>query len=49
MSSIGFGVQQRGEIRAKGYNPHLLAMTATPIPRTLALTFLWRSGHHVDP
>jgi len=34
-----FGVQQRGEIRAKGYNPHLLAMTATPIPRTLALTF----------
>ena len=33
-----FGVQQRGEIRAKGYNPHLLAMTATPIPRTLALT-----------
>ena len=34
-----FGVQQRSEIRAKGYNPHLLAMTATPIPRTLALTF----------
>ncbi len=33
-----FGVQQRGEIRAKGYNPHLLAMSATPIPRTLALT-----------
>lgn len=33
-----FGVQQRGEIRSKGYNPHLLAMSATPIPRTLALT-----------
>ena len=33
-----FGVQQRNEIRSKGYNPHLLAMTATPIPRTLALT-----------
>ena len=33
-----FGVRQRGDMRAKGYNPHLLAMTATPIPRTLALT-----------
>ena len=33
-----FGVRQRGEIRAKGYHPHLLALTATPIPRTLALT-----------
>lgn len=33
-----FGVQQRGEIRSKGYNPHLLAMSATPIPRSLALT-----------
>ncbi len=33
-----FGVRQRGEIRAKGYNPHLLAMSATPIPRSLALT-----------
>ena len=33
-----FGVRQRSEMRAKGFNPHLLAMTATPIPRTLALT-----------
>jgi ATP-dependent DNA helicase RecG len=33
-----FGVVQRGTLRAKGENPHLLVMTATPIPRTLALT-----------
>lgn len=33
-----FGVQQRGIIRQKGDNPHLLTMTATPIPRTVALT-----------
>lgn len=33
-----FGVEQRGLLRGKGQNPHLLVMTATPIPRTLALT-----------
>ncbi len=33
-----FGVQQRGALRRKGRNPHLLVMTATPIPRSLALT-----------
>jgi ATP-dependent DNA helicase RecG len=33
-----FGVEQRGALRGKGANPHLLIMTATPIPRTLALT-----------
>lgn len=33
-----FGVEQRGIIRGKGSNPHLLTMTATPIPRTIALT-----------
>ncbi|MBI4213117.1 MAG: ATP-dependent DNA helicase RecG [Chloroflexi bacterium] len=33
-----FGVEQRVALRAKGQNPHLLVMTATPIPRTLALT-----------
>lgn len=33
-----FGVEQRAALRAKGDNVHLLVMTATPIPRTLALT-----------
>ncbi len=34
-----FGVLQRSALRQKGFNPHVLVMTATPIPRTLALTF----------
>jgi ATP-dependent DNA helicase RecG len=33
-----FGVQQRVRLSQKGICPHLLTMTATPIPRTLALT-----------
>lgn len=33
-----FGVEQRQELRNKGRNPDVLAMTATPIPRTLAIT-----------
>jgi ATP-dependent DNA helicase RecG len=33
-----FGVQQRARLKAKSVSPELLTMTATPIPRTLALT-----------
>ncbi len=33
-----FGVKQRARLKAKSQNPELLTMTATPIPRTLALT-----------
>lgn len=33
-----FGVAQRGYLKSKGQSPHFLVMTATPIPRTLAMT-----------
>jgi ATP-dependent DNA helicase RecG len=33
-----FGVFQRAQLQQKGSQPHVLTMTATPIPRTLALT-----------
>ncbi len=32
-----FGVEQRAKLSGKGDNPHLIVMSATPIPRTLAL------------
>ena len=34
-----FGVAQRGALGGKGKRPHLISMSATPIPRSLALTF----------
>lgn len=34
------GVKQRAHLREKGLSPHYLVMTATPIPRTLALSYL---------
>ena len=34
-----FGVNQRAKLVEKGNNPHFLAMTATPIPRTLSITY----------
>ncbi len=33
-----FGVLQRAALKEKGNNPHVLVMTATPIPRTLSMT-----------
>ncbi|MBL8150175.1 MAG: ATP-dependent DNA helicase RecG, partial [Blastocatellia bacterium] len=33
-----FGVLQRGELMRRGYKPDVLVMTATPIPRSLAMT-----------
>ena len=34
-----FGVNQRLKLQEKGDNPHLMSMTATPIPRTLSITY----------
>ena len=39
-----FGVNQRRIFREKGDNPDVLMMTATPIPRTLAITAFWGDG-----
>ncbi|MFI4875189.1 MAG: ATP-dependent DNA helicase RecG, partial [Blastopirellula sp. JB062] len=33
-----FGVKQRGQLRGAGLDPHYLVMTATPIPRTIAMS-----------
>lgn len=42
-----FGVMQRQQIGRKGDHPHILVMTATPIPRTLALTVFGDLDHSV--
>ena len=42
-----FGVAQRAELAAKGDHPHILVMSATPIPRTLALV-ISQSGETID-
>lgn len=42
-----FGVEQRETLVAKGHKPDLLAMTATPIPRSLAMTW-YGDFHHVN-
>ena len=33
-----FGVEQRATLQRKGHHPHMLVMTATPIPRTMTLS-----------
>jgi ATP-dependent DNA helicase RecG len=42
-----FGVAQRQELGGKGERPHLLAMSATPIPRSLSLTLFGDLDHSV--
>lgn len=44
-----FGVDQRMALSAKGLAPHMLAMTATPIPRTLMLTAYGDMDHIAIP
>jgi ATP-dependent DNA helicase RecG len=42
-----FGVEQRAALAAKAVHPHVLGMSATPIPRTLALTLFGDLDHSV--
>ncbi len=42
-----FGVRQRAQLRKKGTDPDVLVMTATPIPRTLAMTLYGDLDHSV--
>jgi ATP-dependent DNA helicase RecG len=44
-----FGVEQRAALVAKGTAPDVLLLTATPIPRSLALTRFGDLGRHQDP
>ena len=39
-----FGVGQRMGLRSGGMDPHYLVMSATPIPRSMAMTSVWRRG-----
>lgn len=42
-----FGVEQRAALRGKGGNPHLLVLSATPFPRSLALTLYADLDHSI--
>ena len=44
-----FGVADRLRLTSKGASPHMLVMSATPIPRTMALGRPWRSRHLRHP
>lgn len=37
MNSTGLGIKQREKLSDKGLYPHIMVMSATPIPRTLAI------------
>ena len=43
-----FGVEQRAALQRKGAHPHVLVMTATPIPRTMTLSVYWQPANQVD-
>ena len=43
-----FGVRQREFLSEKGESPHVMVMSATPIPRNIGSHTLWRSGYFCD-